>query len=440
MSEDGIISRALNSSESLWLTVNNSSSPLCLVVELAPHVVVTEPLLREALKLVQTHQPYLRVRLDRDNKALSTSTTEIPLEVETLPDDVSTQHIRQHCRALLKAGICIEALFVKAKLLETPTTKYLFLLGDHMAFDGRSFNAWLTELMACLTGASVSQQAEQLPFIDWTELIPQPLHLDPLADPFPTAAFPLRTDPHSPGTGSVPAIEDLVVSLPQSAFLSLKAACKANCVTLNGPLMVAVGMAARSVILASQSHPAPIQEEEEEEETEKPNQKEDERPGMKGLRVLCAVDVRRLLTAPLPANYISSAAGLVSLPLALPAGPSSSLPWECAKMAQTNLLDGIEKNEAFRMADILGRGAFVELGQFFAVPLIWSNIGHIQANGVASVESHVFGEGSNPLISVHCVEAGDILSLTISYSPKFHEEKTMAQIGAAFLDAIAQFS
>ena len=115
--------------------------------------------------------------------------------------------------------------------------------------------------------------------------------------------------------------------------------------------------------------------------------------------------------------------------------------WAVALAAQELMMKNIEQGEAYRLNDITKRGAFAEFGPYFDILCLWSNMGRVQAVDVESVEVHLRGSGSNPIISGHPITtANDTMALTLTYSPCLHEASTVKYIGEQFLHHIATLS
>ena len=73
------------------------------------------------------------------------------------------------------------------------------------------------------------------------------------------------------------------------------------------------------------------------------------------------------------------------------------------------------------------------------MPFLWSNIGKFATPDtlpVSSVEVHVMGSGSNPMVSGHCVTVADTMALTITYSPAFHAVATIEYMAQRFSEHI----
>ena len=166
------------------------------------------------------------------------------------------------------------------------------------------------------------------------------------------------------------------------------------------------------------------------------------------VRSVCAVDLRARLQPPLPSRFMNNSAAVV--PVAADFGaPDEADLWGVARAAQDGLGAALDRGEAFRLQDIAKRGAvdpaaFAEMGPIFAIPCLWSNVGHVgakpatadassnAASGLESAEVLVRGAGSNPVVSGHVAEAGGRLALTVTYSPLFHAPSTAAFIAARF--------
>jgi hypothetical protein len=107
--------------------------------------------------------------------------------------------------------------------------------------------------------------------------------------------------------------------------------------------------------------------------------------------------------------------------------------FQTAQVSQDSLLQEIAAGGAWRLPEITKRAAYAEMGPIFAIPALWSNIGHIGASGVSSAELHMAGAASNPVISGHCMEVAGSMSLTVTYSPLFHEAETADYLAERFL-------
>jgi len=232
---------------------------------------------------------------------------------------------------------------------------------------------------------------------------------------------------------TAPPVVGLLHPIARGAFEKLRVATKARGATLNAPLMTA--------FLAAVVDAARGQD-----------------PSLEGspqhVRSVCAVDLRSRLTPPLDARYMNNCASVV--PVAATFGAATGLAenegenlWKVALEAQAGLMDAVAGGEQFRLQDITRRGAFAEMGPIFAIPCLWSNVGHIgpamknsanesgraesiEASALVLAEILVAGAGSNPVISGHVVEAGGALALTVTYAPAFHETATAELIAQRF--------
>lgn len=251
-------------------------------------------------------------------------------------------------------------------------------------------------------------------FVDWNTQIPS-IKPAPEAVPVgldgPVGTFTLL-QPMPPPPVCAP-VQDLVIALTPALFTNLRTRCKSKGITLNGPLLTAFGFAIADTIRLQQ-------------------------PSLdvkSGLTVggLVAVDARGDLVPPLPKNYISGAAGL--MPCSVASANFLVDFWATAATVTSAITMSVAARQHFRLPDMLAREAYGELGPFFAnVSFIWSNIGHLECPGISEVEFHLSGQGTNPIISGHCVEVDQILSLTITYSPVFHAQQDMQYIAQRFAE------
>lgn len=426
-------SRPLNANELVWLQINNSNSPLCLIVTLDNDVDLSEQCLRNALRGVQSVHPYLTVRVNKESSSLCPMESEIQVSRETIQAEEGSDFLsiaRAVCRRQLEAGVRISDSLVRVHVLFVEhavagKSSHLLLLGDHMALDGRSFVAWMDHLVRRLLTPScaTTEEEESHPFLEWASQAP-----DVTLPPFEAPPSVMLIHQAGPAAGAPAApVRDTVLVIPIEDFVALKQQASARGIKLNGPLFVCFAAAVAEV--------ARKQRQEQSSDEEAPHD------DVVVVRAMCAVDARLQLQPPLPADYISSVAGLVPQHVTLPAtltsaddhvGPVKERLWEAAAVSSSDLSAAIAAGETFRMRSILARGAYAELGLLFAVPFIWSNLGHTQTAGVGAVELHVMGEGSNSLISAHVIEAGGRLALTITYAPAFHTSATIDAIAAHF--------
>lgn len=360
--------RGLNANEGFWLTVNKSSSPLCLMARLRSDADLTESMLEAALAECRMKHPYLGVCVDKTAKELRSAAVALPLSCQSV-NSCSSDSIRAIAREQLLAGIDISQTLVRAHLIMSSDASWLLLLGDHLAFDGKSFVAWLTDLLSGAAGVRIASQIPH-PFTDWTARVPL-VQLPPFAA---TATLSLALLAAPPDLSDAPNVEDVVVTLDEDVFIALKAETKAAGTKLNGPLMTAFGAAVIDAIRRQQpelSPPFPV-------------------------RGMCAVDVRSHVFPPLPPDYVCSAAGLV--PCALKLEPGEDL-WAVAALSTKSLVADVAAGEAFRMQSIFTRGAFAELGPLFAGPFLWSNIGHFEVPaGPRSCGSSLDGSRKQPIV------------------------------------------
>jgi hypothetical protein len=396
-------SRPLNETEGLWVATNGSSSPLAVVATLVGPVTV-ESIAAHLARAWKVH-PYLRSCVDlKSARIVPSELSEFPLthEVVDWSGKDALAEIRTATREQLLKGVNILEGFVRAHLLsESSSDRHHFvLLGDHMALDARSFFAVIECVM------SSDDSAEPQPFVDWTERVPAVSKLDIDAGP-PAASLAPSVASGTP----VEKVRDLVWEMPEEQFVRLKTVTKEHSTTLNGPLLVAFSQALRTV---SES-------------------------GDKPVVASCAVDVRRSISPPLPADYVSSVAGLTNVSV-----ETSGDPWESARKSRSDLVSAIAEGQPFRMVQLLKMGDHASLGKLFNVSFVWSNVGHYggstSAGGMSldRLELHVMGDGSNPLISLHSIEVNHRLVMTLTFSPNFHSRETMERLLAEFQGEIAR--
>jgi hypothetical protein len=61
--------------------------------------------------------------------------------------------------------------------------------------------------------------------------------------------------------------------------------------------------------------------------------------------------------------------------------------WTASMNARRGLLDALEAGEGFRLHDITKRMVFAEMGPVFAIPCLWSNVGHVGSEDDATLEA-----------------------------------------------------
>lgn len=224
------ICRPLNTNEKVWLTQNNSSSPLCLVASFN-HGVLNEASMTETLNILKLKHPYLAVCVDKATKCLKSTPSPIPLTFETVTDDTQEfyQQIQHIVRSQLSQGVA------RCHVVHFPNYihDYLLLLGDHMAFDGRSFVSWLYDLNKILSGGRIPE-SEFHTFEDWSRRVPE---VNLKARKFAESEnLELLTAP--PGPENPPHVEDIVIKITPEVFMRLKEESKKRGLSLNGTLMV----------------------------------------------------------------------------------------------------------------------------------------------------------------------------------------------------------
>lgn len=263
----GGLFRPFTASEGMWAAINESSSPLCLLVR------VSGPLAADTLRLALAHvraeHPYLRCAVHKERGGVGDSPlAEIPLTTETVAASPSDAHaLRALVRAQLLAGVTITDTFVRVHLVKhsgagDEGVSHLLLIGDHMCFDGRSFFSWLGSLMAAL-GTVASDPAatfdgEPHEFLNWSTQVPD-VTLERYVKPESVALFSNTIaiakaersgdgDDESKAAAGTDApastkVEDVVLTVPSEVFAKLKATSKAVGAKLNGPLAVAFNCA-----------------------------------------------------------------------------------------------------------------------------------------------------------------------------------------------------
>lgn len=413
--------RPFNASEQLWGTINSSSSPIAVVGRLSGPLSLED--VQQALACARSQHPYLQASVDTIRKGVVQSAlNELPVEAETIEtfqdrEKDRLEAVREVVRRELLKGIPIQDTLARAYLISESgddQIHHLILMADHVAFDSRSLLAWLDSFFTFLKRPSKDDidPTVQLELIDWQERIPKSC---PNLDACPLQGHSIASDISPPANSSssenVCMVEDTVLQICSDTFSRLKHSTKAHELSLNAPLFVAFACAVSDLALSRGDH----------------------------LPVMavgsCAVDVRGMVSPPLPHNFISSVAGTVNVGIEV----ESCLDlWRASSAVSQSLKEEIAKAEPFRLTQLLKNGDYAAIAPLFAVSFVWSNIGHYsgicEAEGVSlqQLESHVMGEGSNPLVSVHLLEVRDILSCSLTYSPKFHTQKSMSFLLSRF--------
>lgn len=459
-----MLSRALSSSEAHWLAMGGGSgSPLCLCATVAPEWATELPgALEAALVTIRARHPFLQVCLGTataedggGQPCLRPSTSPIPLSSEVLPVDACAADVHAAVQRQLAQGFLLAASFVRVHLLLAAAggVTHMLLLGDHMIVDGKSLAIWLAGIVVHFVEeaargplspapapVAADGEPESSPLVDWTTRVP-PLDLAPFVS---TATVLLTSLPGAAEAAAVvppPVVRDAVVTLAPEVFVALRAQAKARGATMNGPLMAAFCAAVADTATWQQDA-------------------SDSGGGLRAtgrapVRTMCAVDTRRFLVPPLPADFIGNIAGVVpcamDVGLAAAAGDVGSASadsdgadlWRVALAAQSGVVASADAGETFRLRDITVRGAWAEMVPLFSIPCLWSNIGHIAGGEgavVAAVEFHMTGAGTNPIVSGHCVEIGGKLALTVTYAASFHSEDTIHHLCDRFQARVLQLA
>jgi hypothetical protein len=465
-----MLSRALSSTEAQWLAMGGGSgSPLCLCAAVAPEWAAQLPgALEAALVTIRARHPFLQVCLgaaaaeDGDGQpCLRPSTSPIPVSSEVLPADACAADVHAAVQRQLAQGFVLATSFVRVHLLLAASggVTHMLLLGDHMVVDGKSLAIWLTEVVVhCVEEAArgplssapapvaaSGEPDESSLLVDWTTRVP-PLDLPPFVS---TATVLLTSLPGAAEAAAVvppPVVRDVVVTLAPNVFVALRAQTKARGATMNAPLMAAFCAAVADTATWQQDVSGGSGSGSDLRAT-----------GRTSVRTLCAVDTRRFLVPPLPADFIGNIAGVVpcamdvGLPAAAASGDVGSASadsdgadlWRVALTAQSSVVASADAGEAFRLRDITVRGAWAEMVPLFSIPCMWSNIGHIAGGEgavVTAVEFHMTGAGTNPIVSGHCVEMGGKLALTITYAASFHSEDTIHHLCDRFQARVLQLA
>jgi hypothetical protein len=378
----------------------------------ASALVEVDGALEAALLATQAKQPYLKVCVDTEKLCFKLSEC-IPLSFETIDTDAD-ENVRDVGQEQLAIGVDRSQTFARVHVVKCASHVRLVMLCDHLALDAKSLGLWLHHLLASLEGcaggaegAEVSNIDPPLPFVDWVSRIPKEITLPPFTG-VDSAMLKVKTVAPE-DLASAPPVLGYIKSLDKSTFVSLKNITKAKGTTLNAPLMTAFFAAVLDV--------ARMQD-----------------PDLKlplSIRSVCAVDLRSRLTPPLASDYMNNSASVVPAATTFEAGADL---WDCAQRTQEATLHSISTGEGFRLHDITTRAAYAEMGPIFAIPCLWSNVGHVASpNGsVESAEVLIGGVGSNHVVSGHCSEAGGVMALTVSYSPAFLELSTAIAISEHF--------
>lgn len=417
--------------------MNDSASPLALwaTIDCREGVVCEEDLATAAAAAWKDH-PYLRAAVSHDPQGIIASEEgAIPLTVEALDvTDCSSEHeehkaVRGIIQRELAKGVCITKAFARLHtIFPSGTTSphhtvHLLVIGDHMAFDGRSFFAVLRSVIRALPSATPPTIPEtegsdcSHELCDWNAAVPASLELPPYdASAFdPRSAISTGCEHWKPeeGTADPPAVRDVVWAMDSEIFSRLRREAKTRQVSLNGPMAVALRCAVadaaiRRGTLTSDTLSLPT-------------------------LLACAVDVRGLLEPPLPANYVCSAASLMNVGHTVKAGMEL---WDAAVEESERVAAMVEAREPFRMQSLMRSGDFSSIGALFNVSAIWSNIGRYPYMREATdagytirrLETHVMGVGSNPLLTVHAISTDECASFSFTFSPKYHEEAAIRSL------------
>ena len=363
---------------------------------------------------VRKIQPYLNICINPESKSFRIA-PEMPISSEVLDSD-DAESVRNAARAQLTIGVDRNTTFARVHSTTSPNgTKHLMAFCDHLAFDAKSLVVLLTDICKYLKSSAEQEKegADMLPFVDWTSVIPE-TSLAPFEG---IDSILLKTKTVAPeDMAACPPVQGLIFPVEPATFFALKAACKRNECTLNGPLMTA--------FLAAVVERAREQ------------LGQDASTGATDIRSCCAVDLRNTLN--LPPNYMNNSASVSKCAALIPASSEidgASL-WAASAKAQQGLLEALAAGEGFRLHDITKRMAFAEMAPIFAIPCLWSNVGHMGAKDDTTLEAcevMITGAGSNHIISGHAAEAGGKLALTVTYAPAFHQEETAKSIGDHFV-------
>ena len=253
-----------------------------------------------------------------------------------------------------------------------------------------------------------------LPLIAWTDLVPSSATFDsPYKSPVDTIRLSPKTPVPDPAEMASMVVEDVVVTLDAATCASLRARTKERGTTLNAPLMAAFLAGIADAALKAG---------------------EVDKVGVRrsvDVRTVCAVDLRARLG--LDPRYMNSSSAVVPVHASFQCtevgdAVDGAHLWPTALAAQAVMLKHIEDGEGFRLHDITKRGAFAEF--------LWSNMGVVKATGIKTCEIHLRGGATNPIISGHPITTGDILALTLTFSPAHHGRETVEYAASRILHHI----
>ena len=287
--------------------------------------------------------------------------------------------------------------------------------------------------------------------------------------------------------------EDVVVILDKRVFTNLKVECAANecsdAMSLNGPLLAAFGAA---VIDACRLQAA----EERQLQNSDVDDIQVHDPGlMLGICGLCAVDVRSELKPPLPSDTMGSISGFVPCGVQLePVGANlweAATKTQSALMDAISAAEPFRLADLRRTEAVTSELERAEKAIYSNANFIWTNLGHVNllpantfrdahdnsraaeevevleavdgefdlsgaedstvvpsdleekkkkifsrfGKEVVAIETHWLSAPSNipvELLSAQCMEVGDRLALTITYSPTVHQERIITYIAERF--------
>ena len=466
MSDDDLC-RPLNTGEQQWLA-QSAPALICLIVHLDATATAaaawTHEAAEAAVAAARARQPFLQVCVDADALRFKLAPP-TPVSFEAL-EGSGDEAVRGAARRQLDLGVDRGATFARLHVVTTGGeggATHLVLLGDHLALDARSLAIWAQAMVqhvapsssaaaaataaaaAAAGGAQGSDGAPdgtpaRLPFVDWTTRIP-PVSLPPFAAPASAMLTCSAVAPEDLAAAS--PVEGTVSVLGPGVFASLKQATKARGLTLNGPLMASFLLAVGDVSRDQKQAAAAAEVAEAGEATA--GDGAEVGTATVTVRTVCAVDLRGHLSPPLEADYMNNSASVVPAHATFSlqggeggegggdAGSSGDL-WAVAAGLKEQLKADIASGEGFRLHDITTRMAFAEFGPIFAIPCLWSNVGHVGGGSdlLAGAEVLITGAGTNPILTGHCAEAGGRCALTVTVAPAFHQPATAAAVAARF--------